>query len=134
MVLSTLRKVLYLQDFWVSVHHAIHFQFPLIDGQVYMVWYPNPFQTMSRHHGRKQQSLFLLNLGLYEFLIDGRSFQYLVSAGKKQLFWFFLRWLLCRQKPNVLFVRSAFQHGIQRFGAWRSGGFRSSKLSIHHKN
>ena len=23
---------------------------------------------------------------------------------------------------------------IQRFGAWRSGGFRSTKLSIHHKS
>lgn len=22
----------------------------------------------------------------------------------------------------------------QRFGAWRSGGFRSTKLSIHHKS
>src|SRR5690606_29020433 len=49
---------------------------------------------------------------------------------KKQLFWFFLRWLLCRQKPNVLFVRSAFQHGIQRFGAWRKCGLELSESSI----
>jgi hypothetical protein len=28
----------------------------------------------------------------------------------------------------VLLVR----HALLRFGAWRSGGFRSTKLSIHH--
>jgi hypothetical protein len=32
----------------------------------------------------------------------------------KQLFWFFQRWLSCRQKPNVLFVRLAFHNEAQR--------------------
>ncbi len=29
-------------------------------------------------------------------------------VGKKWLFWFFERWLVCRQKPNVPFVRWVF--------------------------
>src|SRR5690606_36958119 len=62
------------------------------------------------------------------------SFNFCQSVGKKWLFWFFCVGFACWQKPNVLFVRWLFQHGIQRFGAWRSGGFRSTKLLIHHKS
>ena len=36
---------------------------------------------------------------------------------------------------NICFMfRSIFYNARQRFEAWRSGGFRSTKLSIHHKS
>jgi len=38
------------------------------------------------------------------------------------------------KKPNVLDRALGFYTDAQRFGAWHSGGFRSTKLSIHHKS
>src|SRR5690606_26710134 len=54
---------------------------------------------------------------------------FLSSGGKKWLFWFFELWLVCREKPNVPFVRLAFHTDAQRFAAWRSGEFLAQKFN-----
>lgn len=50
--------------------------------------------------------------------------------GKKQLFWFFKRWLLCWQKPNVLFERWVLS--LQRTVSYKnSSGLLSTYNSVY---
>jgi hypothetical protein len=63
---------------------------------------------------------FFFAIYIYFLLIIFKNTFYSVvssrALAKKQLFWFFMRWLLCRQKPNVLFVRGLFfQYVAQLF-------------------
>ncbi|PKP15511.1 MAG: hypothetical protein CVU07_09875, partial [Bacteroidetes bacterium HGW-Bacteroidetes-23] len=70
-----------------------------------------------------------MNVKIHSFFISTLWFSsFHSSVGKKQLFWFFKRWLSCRKKPNVLFVRLG-QYETQRFAAWRSGGFLAQKFN-----
>ncbi len=50
---------------------------------------------------------------------------------KKWLFWFFERWLVCRQKPNVLFAGGlSLYTDAQRPAALRGLGNRSTKVQF----
>ena len=59
---------------------------------------------------------------------------FLSSVDKKQLFWFFQRWLLCRQKPNVLFVRWAFFVCCPTFFSYTQAGIFTIKLPYEELN
>ena len=65
-----------------------------------------------------------------------------LSVGKKQLFWFFQRWLMCRQKTKCAVCAAGFLVQMLMFSTifalcttfcvWTVGQIRSTSLSVCH--